>query len=116
MRLLQNSPRRRLERRALLGKSWKSRLFAPSNARRSGFAEVSDFQEFPDSEDLSDFDAEDRKFVAVANAHPDKPPILQSTDTKWLNWEQPLSDCGIQLEILCRDELILIRQRKAKRK
>ncbi len=75
-----------------------------------------DFQEFPDSEDLSDFDAEDRKFVAVANAHPDKPPILQSTDTKWLNWEQPLSDCGIQLEILCRDELILIRQRKAKRK
>jgi hypothetical protein len=41
MRLLQNSPRRRLERRALLGKSWKSRLFAPSNARRSGFAEVS---------------------------------------------------------------------------
>jgi hypothetical protein len=79
--------------------------------RKSGHT---DFQEFPQLAALNNFDPQDRKFVAVANAHPEKPPILQATDSKWLEWEQSLHQCGIQLEILCRDELTFIRQRKKK--
>jgi len=38
------------------------------------------YDEFPDHVGLNDFDPSDRKFVAVANAHPEKPPIVQATD------------------------------------
>ena len=41
----------------------------------------SSYEEFPEHDGLVDFDNSDRKFVAVANAHPDKPPILQATDS-----------------------------------
>ncbi len=40
------------------------------------------YDEFPIHNGLNDFDKSDMKFVAVANAHPDKPPILQATDSK----------------------------------
>jgi hypothetical protein len=43
------------------------------------------FKEFPDNNLQPQFDAPDRKFAAVANAHPDKPPILQAADCKWLD-------------------------------
>jgi len=36
-----------------------------------------DFGEFPSDVALSDFDPSDRKFIAVALAHPQQPPILQ---------------------------------------
>jgi len=59
------------------------------------------FDEFPEHDGLADFDVSDRKFVAVTNAHPAKPPILQAVDTKWITWEQALSECGLRLEWLC---------------
>jgi hypothetical protein len=34
------------------------------------------YDEFPNHNELINFDTSDRKFVAVANAHPEKPPIL----------------------------------------
>ena len=37
------------------------------------------YDEFPDHVGLRNFDPSDRKFVAVANAHPEKPPIVQAT-------------------------------------
>ena len=40
------------------------------------------YDKFPDHSKLVDFDKADHKFVAVANAHPEKPPILQATDSK----------------------------------
>lgn len=40
------------------------------------------YDEFPDHDGLINFDNSDRKFVAVANAHPEKPPIIQATDSK----------------------------------
>ena len=43
----------------------------------------------------------DRKFVAVANAHPAKPPILQSTDSKWWGWKEALQEVGITVHFLC---------------
>lgn len=58
------------------------------------------FEEFPSHPALENFDVADRKFVAAANAHPSKPPILQAVDSKWMGWETALNECGIQIEWL----------------
>ena len=42
-----------------------------------------DFAEFPEDNNLARFDPADRKFVAVAVAHPEHPPILNAVDTDW---------------------------------
>lgn len=59
------------------------------------------YDQFPAHEGLSHFDPSDRKFVAVANAHPDRPPILQATDSKWWGWRDALSEVGIEVRFLC---------------
>ncbi len=59
------------------------------------------YNEFPDSENLTNFDIDDRKFIAVANAHPNKPPILQATDSKWWGYKDALQDVGITVNFLC---------------
>ncbi|MCX6021071.1 MAG: hypothetical protein NTZ05_04965, partial [Chloroflexi bacterium] len=51
---------------------------------------------------LDTFDISDRKFIAVANAHPEKPPVMQGTDSKWVGWEAPLADVGITVFFVCR--------------
>lgn len=63
------------------------------------------YEEFPAHDGLKEFDPADRKFVAVANAHPAKPPIVQATDSKWVGWRKALAECGIQVEFVCRDEI-----------
>lgn len=71
------------------------------------------FAEFPPDEALeAAFDPSDRKFVSVAYAHPDRPPILESADSKWLGWEAALQAHGIRIEVLCRCELETIHHRK----
>lgn len=60
-----------------------------------------EYAEFPSSPELAGFDPSDRKFVAVANAHPAKPPILQAVDSKWRAFEGPLSSAGVRVEFLC---------------
>lgn len=62
------------------------------------------FTEFPDPELQPAFDPSDRKFPAVANAHPDKPPVWQAADCKWLNWCQALRENGVAVEFLCPDD------------
>ena len=75
------------------------------------------FKEFPRDKALeAAFDPADRKFVAASNAHPDKPPILEAADSKWLGWEDQLKKYGIKVEVLCRGELEAIRGRKTKKK
>ncbi len=59
------------------------------------------YDEFPVHDRLSDFDKSDRKFVAAANTHPAKPPILQATDSKWWGWKDALKDVGITVHFLC---------------
>jgi hypothetical protein len=59
------------------------------------------YEEFPSHDGLNDFDRSDRKFVAVTNAHPDKPPILQATDSKWWGWKDALAEVGITAHFLC---------------
>jgi hypothetical protein len=65
----------------------------------------SDFTEFPKHDGLSNFDRSDRKFVAVANAHREKPPILEASDTKWWGWKDALKACGITIVFLCPEEI-----------
>lgn len=59
------------------------------------------YDEFPSHENLKTFDLSDRKFVAVANAHPARPPILQATDSKWWGWKGALQEAGITVQFLC---------------
>ena len=40
------------------------------------------FVEFPDDPRLKGFDRDDRKFIAVACAHPDRPPVAQALDSE----------------------------------
>lgn len=61
------------------------------------------YDEFPEHDELADFDNLDRKFIAVANAHPNKPPILQATDSKWWGWQGALAESGITVQFLCPD-------------
>jgi len=70
------------------------------------------FEEFPDHPDLGKFDPSDEMFVAVANAHPDNPPVLQAADSKWWGWKEALLACGITVEFLCPDEVEAIYRRK----
>ena len=59
------------------------------------------FAEFPDPTLEQAFDADDRKFVAVANAHDEKPPVWQAADSKWLGWWKPLASHGVRVDFLC---------------
>lgn len=61
------------------------------------------YDEFPSHGGLENFDKSDRKFVAVSNAHPEKPPILQATDSKWWGWKEALAECEIEVAFLCPD-------------
>jgi len=63
------------------------------------------FEEFPDDPDLASFDRADRKFVAVACAHLERPPILQALDTKWWGWKEALERVGVTVTFLCQDEI-----------
>lgn len=59
------------------------------------------YKEFPSHEGLQNFDPSDRKFIAVANAHREKPYILQATDSKWWHKKADLSDAGIKVYFVC---------------
>lgn len=61
--------------------------------------------EFPQDARLENFDTSDKKFVAVAAAHPEHPPILQAADSKWLNWAPALRDNALDIEFICPEDL-----------
>jgi len=60
-----------------------------------------EFKEFPKSESLQKFDPSDRKFVAVALTHPQRPAIANAVDFGWNIHKDPLSEHGIEIEFLC---------------
>jgi len=61
------------------------------------------YDEFPHHAMLAGFDQSDKKFIAVANAHSEKPPILQATDSKWWGWKDVFTKIGITVNFLCPD-------------
>jgi len=67
-----------------------------------------DFEEFPSDSALENFHSTDKKFVAVALAHPDKPPILQAVDTEWWKMREALGLAGITIDFLCENDIKLI--------
>jgi len=73
----------------------------------------SDFREFPDDPALNDFDPSDRKFIAVALAHPHKPPVLQAVDSKWWGFRNALQRNNVVVEFICADDIQRIHQRRS---
>ncbi len=64
-------------------------------------ADPDDFEELPAPNDDVAYDPSDRKFLAVAAAHPEKPPILQSFDSKWWGWQRELAKIGVTIHFVC---------------
>ncbi len=62
------------------------------------------FAEFPVGDLQDRFDPSDRKFAAVALAHPDRPTVWQAADCKWIDWWPALKDAGIRVDFLCPDD------------
>jgi hypothetical protein len=63
--------------------------------------EAEDFEELPAPPTGVRYDPSDRKFLAVAAAHDDHPPILQALDSKWWGWAQALAAAGVTIHFLC---------------
>ncbi len=70
------------------------------------------FSEFPDAALQDRFDEQDRKFAAVAHAHPDRPPVWQAADCKWLDWWPQLQAKGVTVEFLCAADVKSVYQKK----
>ena len=64
-----------------------------------------EFEEFPDDPALNDFDPADRKFIAVACAHLERPPILQAVDSQWLDFRNAFLRNGVTVEFICEDDI-----------
>ena len=62
-----------------------------------------EFEEFPSDPDLEKFDRSDRKFVAVALASINRPPIIVAVDRGWNRCHEPLVKNGIKVQFLCPD-------------
>ena len=69
-----------------------------------------EFEEFPDDPALNDFDPDDRQFIAVALAHPDKPPILQAVDSQWWGFRHALHQNGVTVEFICQADIQRLHQ------
>jgi hypothetical protein len=70
------------------------------------------FKEFPVASLEAAFDRTDRKFAAVSNAHPEKPPIWQAADCKWLDWWPELKASGVEVQFLCGDDVCRFYRKK----
>ena len=89
---------------------WVERNFW--NCKRCDLVEIKpvngseiEFEKFPDDSRLTDFDEDDRKFVAVACAHEDNPPILQAVDRGWSDFLDALHENGVMVEYLCEADM-----------
>ncbi len=73
------------------------------------------FEEFPADEALLKFDRSDRKFVAVALAHPQHPPIIAALDTDWWVAQEALNQNGVKIDFLCPNDLEQLQAAKDQR-
>jgi len=68
-------------------------------------ADSEDFDELPAPTGEVIYDPSDKKFLAVAAAHGEHPPILQSFDSKWWGWRDSLAKAGVSIHFLCPVEI-----------
>jgi hypothetical protein len=62
------------------------------------------FVELALNPELLGFDRPDQKFLAVAIAHPDKPQIINATDSDWVVFFDQIARLGIEVVFLCPAE------------
>ena len=74
--------------------------------------DIPDFAEFPRLPTLRDFHSDDRKFVAVPIAHPDRPPILEAVDAEWWESRHALKKAGVCVDFLCPEDIAFISGRR----
>ena len=74
--------------------------------------DTEDFIELPKPPKGTVYDRSDRKFLAVAAAHAEHPPILQSFDSKWWGWRAALSKIGVTIQFLCEHDITKKHQEK----
>ena len=60
-----------------------------------------DYEEFPQDTALANFDASDRKFVAVALKSQHEPIILNAVDSDWAHHHAALAKHGVIVKFLC---------------
>jgi hypothetical protein len=63
------------------------------------------YAEFPPDAALADFDPDDRKFIAVACAHPERPPVLEAVDREWWTYRAAFAAAGVDVQFLCIREI-----------
>jgi hypothetical protein len=91
--------------RAFVRWAWDYR-FDDTRIRRIAINDRTDegwrkYDEFPDRANLKAFDKSDQKFVAVALASGENPPILHATDRGWWTHGVALASAGVSVESLC---------------
>lgn len=68
-----------------------------------------EFNEFPDDPELTDFDSDDRKFIAVGIAYYTQyqvtPSILLAIDRGWIHFIDTLQNHGVQIELICEEDM-----------
>ena len=73
-----------------------------------------DFEEFPTDSALCGFDPDDRKFVALALAHQrdtgETATILLAIDRGWLEFMSALASHGINVDLICEEDIQRPRQ------
>jgi hypothetical protein len=89
-------------------------LINQANSERCEFVSITlkqereddtEFEEFPNDPQLAGFDRSDCKFVAVALAHPEKPPILNAVDRDWWNYRHVLLNYDLRIIFLCQEAM-----------
>ena len=80
---------------------------------RPGSGEGVDFPAFPADEALAGLDPSDRKFIAVSRAHPEAPPVLEATDSKWWGWREALHRNGVTVHFLCPADIKIAYETKS---
>jgi len=77
--------------------------------------EPENFEELPAPSRGPAYDRSDRKFLAVAAAHPERPPILQAFDSKWWGWQAELGKIGVRIHFVCEAEIATKHAKKSKK-
>jgi hypothetical protein len=67
-------------------------------------ARPGEFLAFPAAAELAAFDPSDRKFVAAVLTHPERPPVLNATDSDWWDYRDALRPHGVTVRFVCGEE------------
>lgn len=62
------------------------------------------FEEVPDG--LRDFDLDDHKWIAIANADDTRPQVFQALDGEWWDRQRDFVAHGIDVQFLCATDLL----------